>query len=157
MKWASQLALAVKNPPASAGDIKRCRIDPWVGKIPWRRNWQPTPGFLPGESHGQRNLEGYSPWGCEESDTTEAANTFTSKKKGWGKLKIMTPSTMHPGGPCSPGKSGLYTRCLTADPKMGATHLGWMGLFKGLAGGGRHTCTGGPPPGPHWMEENRSS
>ena len=37
-------------------------------KIPWRRKWQPTPVFLPGESHGQRNLEGYSPWGRTESD-----------------------------------------------------------------------------------------
>ena len=44
---------------------------PWVGKIPWRREWQPTPVFLPGEYHGQRSLVGYSPWGCKESDTTE--------------------------------------------------------------------------------------
>ena len=47
-------------------------FDPWVGKIPWRRACQPTPLFLPGESHGQRSLEGYSPWGCKELDTTEA-------------------------------------------------------------------------------------
>ena len=46
-------------------------MDPWVGKIPWRRAWQPTPVFLPGESHGQRSLAGYSPWGGKESDTTE--------------------------------------------------------------------------------------
>ena len=45
--------------------------DPWVGKISWRRQWQPTPAFLPGKSHGQRSLIGYSPWGCRESDTTE--------------------------------------------------------------------------------------
>ena len=45
--------------------------DPWVGKNPWRRAWQPTPVFLPGESHGQRSLVGYSP-GVAESDTTEA-------------------------------------------------------------------------------------
>ena len=44
---------------------------PWVGKIPWRREWQPAPVFLPGESHGQRGLAGYSLWGCRESDTTE--------------------------------------------------------------------------------------
>ena len=43
---------------------------PGVGKIPWRREWQPTPIFLPGESHGQRNLAD-DPWGCIESDTTE--------------------------------------------------------------------------------------
>ena len=46
---------------------------PWVGKIPWRRAWQPTPVFLPVESHGQRSLAGYSQWGHKESDTTEAA------------------------------------------------------------------------------------
>ena len=50
----------VKNLPANAGDL-RCRLDPWVGKIPWRRKWQPIPMFLSGESHGQRSLEGYSP------------------------------------------------------------------------------------------------
>ena len=44
---------------------------PWVGKIPWRRKWQPTPIFLPGEPHGERSLVGYSPWGHKESDTTE--------------------------------------------------------------------------------------
>ena len=51
--------------------FKRLRINPWVRKIPWRRAWQPTPVFLPGESHGQRNLMGYSPWSHRESDMTE--------------------------------------------------------------------------------------
>ena len=49
----------------------RCWFDPWVGKIPWRRKWQPTPVFLPGKFHGQRSLAGYSPWDHRESDTTE--------------------------------------------------------------------------------------
>ena len=40
-------------------------FDPWIRKIPWRRKWQPTPIFLPGKSHGQRSLVGYSPWGHE--------------------------------------------------------------------------------------------
>ena len=44
---------------------------PWVGKIPWRRKWQPTPVFSPGESHGQRSLAGYGSWGPKESDTAE--------------------------------------------------------------------------------------
>ena len=47
---------------------ERCRFSPWVGKIPWRRKRQPTPVFLPGESHGQRSLVGCSPWGRKESD-----------------------------------------------------------------------------------------
>ena len=62
----------VKNPPASAGDAKRRGFDPWVGKIPWRRAWQPAPVFLPGESHTQRSLVGSSPWGHKELYTTEA-------------------------------------------------------------------------------------
>ena len=68
---ASQVAQEVKNPPASAGDIKRLGFDPWVGKISWRRKWQLTPVFLPGESHGQRSLAGYSSWGRRELDMTE--------------------------------------------------------------------------------------
>ena len=48
-----------------------CRVDPWAGNIPWRREWQPTPVFLPGEFHGQRSLAGYSLWGHKESDITE--------------------------------------------------------------------------------------
>ena len=51
----------------------RCGFDPWVGKIPWRSKWPPTPVLLPGESHGHRSLESYSPWDCKESDTTENA------------------------------------------------------------------------------------
>ena len=54
-----------------------CGFDPWVGKIPRRRKRQPTPGFLPGESHRQRSLAGYSPWGCKEWDTTECLSTVT--------------------------------------------------------------------------------
>ena len=50
---------------------RRPGCDPWIGKFPWRREWLPTPVFLPGKSHGQRSLEGYSPWGRKESDTTE--------------------------------------------------------------------------------------
>ena len=49
----------------------RPRFNPWVGKISWRRKWQPTPVFLPGESHGQGSPAGYSPWDPQESDTTE--------------------------------------------------------------------------------------
>ena len=45
-------------------------IDIYVVKLPWRRKWQPTPVFPPGESHGQRTLAGYSPWDGKESDMT---------------------------------------------------------------------------------------
>ena len=60
----------VKNLPANAGDMRR-GFDPWVWKIPYRRKWQLTPVFLPGESNGQKILAGYSPQGCKESDTTK--------------------------------------------------------------------------------------
>jgi len=53
------------------GDVKRLGFDPWVGKIPWRRAWQPIPVFLPGESHGQRSLAGCGPQDHTQLDTTE--------------------------------------------------------------------------------------
>ena len=77
----------VKNLPANAGDIKRHAFDPWVRKNPWRREWLPTPVFLPKESHGQRSLAGYSPWGREQSDPTEQLTLSvrsTSNKLGLG-------------------------------------------------------------------------
>ena len=61
---ASLVAQTVKNLLA----MRRPLLDSWVQKISWRREWQPTPVFLPGEFHGQRNLVGYSPWGRQESD-----------------------------------------------------------------------------------------
>ena len=65
--WASLVAQRVKNPLA----MQETWFNLWVEKIPWRRAWQPTPVFLPGESHGQRSLADCNPWGCKESDTTE--------------------------------------------------------------------------------------
>ena len=56
----SQEALMVKNLPASAGDTRDEGLFPGSGKIPWRRKWEPTPVFLPGESHGERSLAGCS-------------------------------------------------------------------------------------------------
>ena len=50
---------------------RRPGFSPWVRKVPWRRKWLPTPIFLPGEFHGQRNLAGYHPWSHKDSDTTE--------------------------------------------------------------------------------------
>ena len=60
----------VKDPPANAGE--EMQVPPWVRKIPWRRVRQPTPVFLPGESCGQRSLEGYSPWGRRSPTVTTA-------------------------------------------------------------------------------------
>ena len=79
--WASQLALVVKNQPASvACQCSRCKrhgFNPWVGKIHWRRKWQHTPVFFQGKSHGQRSLVGYGPWGHKEWDMTERLSMHT--------------------------------------------------------------------------------
>ena len=71
----------VKNLVSHCRNLKNSnlRIDPCIGKILWRRKWQPTPVFWPGESHGQRSLVGDSPWGHKESDTTEQWKTYTIK------------------------------------------------------------------------------
>ena len=65
---AMMVSQMVKNLPEIC---RRPRFERWIGKIPWRREWLPTPVFLPGEVHGQRSLAGYSPWGLKQSDTTE--------------------------------------------------------------------------------------
>ena len=62
----------VKNPPANAGDARDAGFNPWVGRTPWRRKRQPTPVFLPGDSHGQRGLAGCSLGGHKQLGTTEA-------------------------------------------------------------------------------------
>ena len=61
-----QMAQWVKNLPANAGDVSSV---PGSGRD-WRRKWQPSPVFLPGKSHGERSLAGYSPWGHKELDMT---------------------------------------------------------------------------------------
>ena len=53
--WASQVVLVVKNLPANAKDTKRCGLDTCIRKLPWSRNWQPTPALVSGKSHGQRS------------------------------------------------------------------------------------------------------
>ena len=64
-----------KEPACQRRRRKRCGLDPWIRKIPCGRKWQPTPGFLPGESHGQRSLVSYSPCGPKELDTVKRLST----------------------------------------------------------------------------------
>ena len=75
---------------------RRRGFDPWVGKIPWRRTWQPTPVFLPGESHGWRNLVGYRLWGCKELDTTKRLSTHTGQDKTFFCTFIQFPLFLPP-------------------------------------------------------------
>ena len=60
-----------KKPTCQCKRPKRCRFDPWVRRMPWRRAWQPTPVFLPGECHGQWSLLDYSPKCHKESEMTK--------------------------------------------------------------------------------------
>ena len=92
---------------------RRPGFDRWGRKISWRKEWQPTPIFLPGEFHGQRNLVDYSPWGRKESETTEwliHTHTFFAFKKV--KVKLLnrvrffaTPRTVAYQDPLSMGFS----------------------------------------------------
>ena len=90
-------------------------FDPWVRKILWRRQWQSTPVFLPGESHGQRSLEGYNPWDHKESDSTESLSMHACKPMSpqqntnektstWGEQ----PSTLRSLKAQSQGELGLH-------------------------------------------------
>ena len=77
---ASLVVETVKN-------LQETGFDSWFGKIPWRRAWQPTPVFLPRESHGQRSLAGCSPWGRKESGMTERLSTFSYSIKNVQKFE----------------------------------------------------------------------
>ena len=80
---------------------KRLRFDPWVREIPWRRAWQPTLVFLPGESQGQRNLESYSPWNHSQTwlkqlskhtlSTLDKNSTFTLNGETWKRMFLSSP------------------------------------------------------------------
>ena len=76
----SQVAQMVNNLPA----MLETGFDPWVGKIPWRRKWQPISVFLPGKSHGWRSLAGYTPGGDKDSDTTDQQTLYEKDAKNIG-------------------------------------------------------------------------
>ena len=85
--WASKSGfrwLSGKRITCQCRRLRRCRLDPWVWNIPWRRKSQSYPVSLPGKFHEQRSLEGYSPWGCKESDLTEPALTASKTPVGMG-------------------------------------------------------------------------
>ena len=94
----------VKHPPKFRG---RHQFDPWVGKIPWRRAWQPTPVFLPGESHEERSLAGYSPWGRKSVVHNLAAKQQSSEEGCFLKRhQIIYPPSPVSRGP-SPGRNAV--------------------------------------------------
>ena len=78
-----------KEPDCQCRRHKRYGFNPWVGKIFWRRVWQPTPVFLPGESHRPRNLVGCSPWGRKKSDMTEATQYAHTRSYAITKIPLL--------------------------------------------------------------------
>ena len=113
-----QHLLALRGLPRWTGckestcQCRRFVFDPFgqeEGNGRWRKKWQPTPVFLPGESHGQRNLAGYSPWGHKDSDRTEQLTlsflgSSDSKESAWN---VGDPSLI-PGLGRSPGERNGY-------------------------------------------------
>ena len=93
------MALVVNNPSAKAGDTEIWVRVP-VGKIPWRRKWQPTPIYLPRKFHGQRSPMGYSPWGRRVSDTT--VHTSSSIVKSETESHSVMSDSLWPRGLYSP-------------------------------------------------------
>ena len=106
---------------------RRRGFDPWIGKIPWRRKWQPIPVFLTGESHEQRSLAGNSPSGHRELDTTEQLSmhthelekvqtwegskpswlSFSAYEVKWSESRSLVSNSLWPHGLPSPWNSGL--------------------------------------------------
>ena len=117
----------------------------------WRRKWQPTPVSLPGESHGQRSLVGYSPWGCKESDTTERLHFQPNKQKAKILLNchlLFPPPRQEPCCVSYSSASHCVHRCGYATPScmlgepltpMSALASQWSVLLPLLDGGRGHT------------------
>ena len=111
----------------SACQCRRCRFNPWVGNIPWRRKWQPTPVSLPGKSRGQRRLVGYSPWGV--AVTKSQTRLSISMKQG----VITVPATSLPAWCYSPqcwgSERNLFraacSRTVPVARGGGSESLGW--------------------------------
>ena len=107
--WGFPGGTSGKEPACQCRRHERCRFDPWVGKVPWRGQWQPPPLFLPEEFHGQRSLVGLSPQGCTQLDTTEATYraqaAFVKQFQGfYSDTQIFEEASqthMHKHGPCS--------------------------------------------------------
>ena len=93
---------------------KSCGFYPWVGKISWRRAWQPTPVLLLAEYHGQRSLAGYSLWGPKESDTTEHKKG-SEGEQGLVRTLAFTPSVL---GLISGKQSVLFSAFTSSSPNL---------------------------------------
>ena len=118
--WGFPGGASGKEPACQCRRHERPRFDAWVRKIPWRRTWQPTPVFLPGDSHEQRSLVGYRPRGRKEPDTTEAIKP--TRMRGNPHTHTLHPLTPEVGraepplqirvsrAACPPGEGGHQNR-----------------------------------------------
>ena len=102
-----------KEPACQCRRCKRCRFDPWVWKMPWRRAWKSTPVFLPGEPHGQRRLAAYSPWGRKE-------------------LSVCTHASIHVSMYVYVLKSGSCQAPVSVEFSRQNTGVGYHFLFQGI-------------------------
>ena len=116
-----------KDPPCQCRRHKRHGFDSWVGKIPWRRKWQPTPVFLPGKSHRQRSLMGYNLWGCRVGDDRVTEHSFQTYRKvercPFCPWECWECSWRIGTGSFSPGKffqvsNGVFAQETTLSPKV---------------------------------------
>ena len=137
-KMYNQLILVIGIPwwlsgKESACQYRRCGFNPWVRKIPWRKKWKPTPLFLPGKSHGQMSLVGYSPCGHRQLNTTELL-THTggaSGKESTCQCRRLKRCSSIPGLGRSPGGGNgnpLHYSCLENPTDRGA----WWATVIGL-------------------------
>ena len=110
---------------------RRHGFNPWVGKIPCSRRWQPTPIFLPGESHGQRSLVDFSPWAHKELDMTEQGcmmhNTFTSDTKSfeWFCKNFWSSRSNHAAAAAAKSLQSCLTLCDPIDGSPPGFPIPW--------------------------------
>ena len=117
-------------------------FDPWEGKIPWRRKWQPTPVFLSGKCYGQKSLMGCSPRGCKDSDTTEQlSNSVHLNQAVQPESTGSTCSAGDPGSTPASGRSSgegngnpLQHSCLENPTDRGAWRAAAHGITKSQTG-----------------------
>ena len=101
----------------STCQCRRHKFNPWVRKIPWRRKWQPTPVFLPGEFHGQRSLASYNPWGLR------VKHDLATKPRP-GKLLVVACGIVFPDQGLNPGSLHWECKVLATGPPGKSHSLG---------------------------------
>ena len=128
----------VKESACQCWRCSRHKFNPWIRKILWRRKWQPTPVFLPGESYGQRSLVGCSSWGCKESNRTEQVSTHTCKMNSPSIIQLPSSQTItfmanclryfYTKMPFLPFRSWWSMSCMDFTSGTNSSHRTWQCL-----------------------------